>query len=87
MYLNQVYFGKAPGVLKKRPINILEKTWKIWTYPNRQLWRLVNSPNALDPYRHYNRAIHRRNVVLFAMKEYGMITKSQYEQAKAKSLR
>lgn len=47
---------------------------------------LIQSPSRLNPYRHPQRAINRRNVVLDAMVETGDITKQQAEEAKAAPL-
>jgi penicillin-binding protein 1B len=47
---------------------------------------LIQSPSRLNPYRHAQRAINRRNVVLDAMVETGDITKAQAEEAKAAPL-
>ncbi|MCL6572552.1 MAG: penicillin-binding protein, partial [Bacillus sp. (in: Bacteria)] len=40
------------------------------------------APNYLDPYKNYDIAMTRRNVVLGKMKELGMINNAQYNQAK-----
>lgn len=47
---------------------------------------IIQSPNRLNPFRHPERAIERRNVVLDTMVETGAITKGQAEQAKAEPL-
>jgi penicillin-binding protein 1B len=47
---------------------------------------LIQSPNYLNPFRHADRAIDRRNLVLDAMVETGAITKEQAESAKAEPL-
>ena len=47
---------------------------------------MIQSPSRLNPFRHPERAIERRNVVLDAMVETGDITKAQAEQAKAAPL-
>jgi penicillin-binding protein 1B len=47
---------------------------------------LIQSPNWLNPFRHSERAIERRNLVLDRMVETGAITKEQAEAAKAESL-
>jgi penicillin-binding protein 1B len=44
---------------------------------------LIQSPSRLNPYRHEERALVRRNTVLDAMVETGSITKEQAEEAKA----
>jgi penicillin-binding protein 1B len=47
---------------------------------------VIQSPSRLNPFRHPERALERRNVVLDAMVETGDISKSQAEQAKAAPL-
>ena len=47
---------------------------------------LIQSPNYLNPFRHADRAIDRRNLVLDSMVETGAITKDQAEAAKAEPL-
>jgi penicillin-binding protein 1B len=47
---------------------------------------LIQSPNRLSPFRHPDRAIERRNLVLDSMVETGAITKQQAEVAKAEPL-
>lgn len=44
---------------------------------------MIQSPSWLNPFRHPQRAMNRRNVVLDAMVETGSVTKQQAEQAKA----
>jgi penicillin-binding protein 1B len=48
---------------------------------------VIQSPSRLNPFRHPERALERRNVVLDAMVETGDITKAQAEQAKAAPLK
>jgi penicillin-binding protein 1B len=47
---------------------------------------IIQSPSRLNPYRHSDRAIERRNLVLDSMVETGAISKDQAEQAKASPL-
>jgi penicillin-binding protein 1B len=47
---------------------------------------MIQSPSRLNPFRHPERALERRNVVLDTMVETGDITKAQAEQAKAAPL-
>lgn len=47
---------------------------------------IIQSPNRLSPFRHPQRAIDRRNLVLDTMVETGAITKEQAEHAKAEPL-
>ncbi|MGG1689936.1 transglycosylase domain-containing protein [Heyndrickxia ginsengihumi] len=82
MYLNQVYFGEgAWGVQKAANKYFGKDVQDLDLSESATLAGLVNAPNALDPYNHYDRAIARRNIVLGAMKQYGMISKQQYDAA------
>jgi penicillin-binding protein 1B len=47
---------------------------------------MIQRPNYLSPYKHSERAMARRNLVLDAMVETGAINKTQAEQAKATKL-
>ncbi|MFZ1938135.1 MAG: PBP1A family penicillin-binding protein [Terracidiphilus sp.] len=47
---------------------------------------LIQSPSRLNPFRHADRAIERRNLVLDSMVETGAITKEQAEAAKKEPL-
>jgi penicillin-binding protein 1B len=47
---------------------------------------VIQSPNRLSPFRHPDRSIERRNLVLDAMVETGAITKDQAEAAKEEPL-
>lgn len=47
---------------------------------------IIQSPNRLNPFRHPERAMERRNLVLDSMVETGAITKEQAERAKAEQL-
>lgn len=83
MYLNQVYFGSGAW-------GIDQASWKYFNKDIGQvtiseaamLAGLLQSPSALDPFKHYDKAMNRRNVVLGAMKEEGMITEEEYKAAK-----
>ena len=47
---------------------------------------IIQSPSRLNPFRHAERAIERRNLVLDSMVEIGAITKGEAEKAKAEPL-
>ncbi len=47
---------------------------------------IIQSPNHLTPFRHAERALERRNLVLDSMVETGAITKDQAERAKEEPL-
>lgn len=68
----QAYFGKDVGQLNLPQCALLAG--------------MIRSPSWLDPFRHPQRALARRTVVLDAMVETGAISKEQAEQAKAAPL-
>jgi penicillin-binding protein 1B len=69
---SQAYFGKDA-----RQLNLAECAL---------LAGMIQRPNYFSPYRHTDRAIDRRNLVLDSMVETGAITKDQAERAKAEPL-
>lgn len=83
MYLNQVFFGSGSwgiGQASKKYFN--KSISEVTISEGALLAGLLQSPSARDPYRHLDRAIERRNVVLDRMKENGMITAEEHEAAK-----
>ena len=69
----QTFFGKNLGQLDLAESALLAGT--------------IQSPTRLNPYRHPERAMERRNVVLDSMVETGAITASEASRAKAEPLR
>jgi len=68
----RAYFGKNIGQLNLAECALLAG--------------MIQSPNRLNPYRHPERAMERRNIVLDSMVETGAITKEAAEAAKAQPL-
>jgi len=68
----QAYFGKDV-----RQLNLSESA---------MLAGIVQRPNYFNPFRHADRTIDRRNLVLDSMVETGAITKEQAERAKSEPL-
>lgn len=82
MYLNQVYFGSGAWGIDHASMKYFNKDITEVTLSEAALLAgLLQSPSALDPYKHYERAINRRDVVLVAMKELNMISDEQYSAA------
>ena len=69
---SQTYFGKDMGQLDLAECALLAG--------------IVQRPNYFNPFRHPERTIDRRNLVLDSMVETGAITKDQAERAKAEPL-
>ncbi len=69
---SQVYFGKDVGQLNLAECALLAG--------------MIQRPNYFSPYRHPDRALERRNLVLDSMVETGAITKETAEQTKLEPL-
>src|SRR5579875_700198 len=88
MYLNQVYFGSGAWGIGNASRKYFDKNIQDVTISEAaMLAGLLHAPNYLDPYKHYDLAMKRRDVVLAKMKERGMITGAQYKQAKAEKIK
>ena len=88
MYLNQVYFGSGAwgiGNASKKYFN--KNIQDVSLSEAAMLAGLLHAPNYLDPYRNYDGAMERRDVVLAKMKELGMISSTQYKQAIKEKIR
>lgn len=88
MYLNQVYFGSgAWGIGNASKKYFAKDINNVTVSEAAMLAGLLHAPNYLDPYKNYDLAMKRRNVVLAKMKELGFITNAQYNQAKKEKIR
>ncbi|MGG1401097.1 PBP1A family penicillin-binding protein [Bacillus salipaludis] len=82
MYLNQVYFGSGAWGIGNAAKKYFNKDIKDVSISEAALLAgLLHAPDYLDPYKNYDEAVKRRNVVLAKMKELNFITASQYKQA------
>jgi penicillin-binding protein 2A len=87
MYLNQVYFGSGSWGISQATRKYFNKDIdEISISEAATLAALLQAPNALDPYKHYDRALERRNVVLAKMKEHGMISQEEHKIAIAEKI-
>ncbi|WNF21123.1 PBP1A family penicillin-binding protein [Mesobacillus jeotgali] len=87
MYLNQVYFGSGAFGINNASKKYFAKNIQEVTISEAALLAgLLKAPSALDPYNNYEAAIKRRDVVLSKMNELGMITDSEYKQAKSEKI-
>lgn len=83
MYLNQVFFGSGSWGIDQAAKKYFNKDISSVTISEAaMLAGLLQSPSALNPYRHYDNAMERRDVVLHSMQELGMITAEEYSAAK-----
>lgn len=82
MYLNRIYFGEgAWGIKQAARIYFGKDVNQLTLGESAMLAGMIKAPSALSPYKHFNQAIERRNVVLRLMKEQGYITEQQMKQA------
>jgi penicillin-binding protein 1B len=91
MYANQVPLGQRgsfsiDGFGEAAQAYFGEDVSKLTLPECATLAGMIQSPSRLNPFRHPERALERRNVVLDAMVETGAISKEQAEQAKAAPL-
>ena len=82
MYMNQVYFGSGAWGVQNASLKYFGKdVEQINVSEAAMLAGIVNRPSALDPYKNYEGAVKRRNIVLGQMEKFDMITAAQYEEA------
>ncbi|OIK14164.1 penicillin-binding protein [Bacillus sp. MUM 116] len=82
MYLNQVYFGSGAWGIGNASKKYFNKDIKDVSISEAALLAgLLHAPDYLDPYKNYDEAVKRRNVVLAKMKDLNFITAEQYKQA------
>ncbi|MFD1707308.1 transglycosylase domain-containing protein [Siminovitchia sediminis] len=82
MYLNQVYFGSGAWGVQNAALKYFAKDVEELTLSeSAMLAGIVNRPSALDPYKNYEGAVKRRDLVLNQMLKYEMISESTYHDA------
>ncbi|WP_462409709.1 PBP1A family penicillin-binding protein [Neobacillus sp. Marseille-QA0830] len=87
MYLNQVYFGGGAWGIGNASKKYFNKNIEDVSISQAALLAgLLHAPDYLNPYKNYDEAIQRRNVVLAKMKELNMISDAEYTQAKAEKI-
>ncbi|MFH2060152.1 MAG: PBP1A family penicillin-binding protein [Pseudomonadota bacterium] len=81
-YINQIHFGAGAQGIEKAAHTFFGKPALELTLPEAALLAgLPKSPTNYNPYRYYERAINRRNIVLGRMVQAGFISKLEAEQA------
>lgn len=84
VYINQIHFGAGAQGVEKAADTFFGKSAKDLTLPEAALLAgLPKSPSAYNPFRHMDRALKRRQVVLQRMTETGYITADQAAGAAA----
>lgn len=88
MYLSVAYFGRsAYGIASATQIYFAKQPSQLSTGECAFLIGLLKGPATYDPWKHYDRAISRRNVVLNQMVKYNYISREEAEKIKNEQLR
>ena len=83
MYLNHIYFGHGAYGIKAAAEYFFNKDVRQLTLPECALLAaIVNVPAYYSPINHPDRALRRRNLVLYLMYKNGHISKEEYEKAR-----
>ena len=83
LYLNVSYFGKSAYGVETAARAYFGKSARELTLPESALFiALLKSPRDYDPARNYDRAIARRNLVLYNMVVTGKLDEAEYEKLK-----
>lgn len=86
-YLNQIYFGEgAWGIQRAAQVYFGKDVNKLTLSESAMLAGLIKAPSILSPFKNYDKAIQRRNIVLSLMKNEGYISESDLEKAKQQSI-
>lgn len=86
-YLNQIYFGEgAWGIQRAAQIYFGKDVNQLTLSESAMLAGLIKAPSILSPFKNYDKAIERRNIVLSLMKNEGYISQSDVEKAKEQSI-
>jgi membrane peptidoglycan carboxypeptidase len=81
-YINQIYFGAGAQGVEKAARTFFGKSALDLTLPEAALLAgLPKSPTSYNPFRHFDRAIERRNIVLQQMVRTGYISQEQAARA------
>ena len=79
VYLNHIYLGKkAYGVVAASSEYFNKSVSQLTLGEMAILAAMPKAPSYINPFKNYNRAIERRNWVLYRMYEDGYITKEEY---------
>jgi penicillin-binding protein 2A len=83
IYLNTIYFGDGEWGIKRAALHYFGKEVEDLTLDESALLAgLIKAPSALSPYRHLEKAIDRRDVVLDRMRQQNYISEEQLNEAK-----
>lgn len=82
MYLNRIYFGNGSWGIKRAAMGYFGKDVKDLSISEAAMIAgLIKAPSSLDPYKNYDKAIERRDMVLQMMNTHGFITDEEFKKA------
>ncbi len=80
MYINSVYYGNgAYGLFVASQRYFGKKPFDLTVPEIAYLVGVINRPTGYNAYINYDRALHRRNVVLYMMNDGGVISEDEFE--------
>ncbi len=83
LYLNQIYLGQGTYGIAAASLEYFDKSVKDLNFNEAALLAaLPKAPSKYDPFRYYETAIFRRNLVLKNLEENNYITKKQFKKLK-----
>ncbi|MBP3963227.1 transglycosylase domain-containing protein [Paenibacillus lignilyticus] len=81
MYINQIYFGEgAWGIKRAAETYFSKKVENLTLSESAMLAGIIRAPSALSPFKHLDKALERRNIVLQLMKDQGKLSPAAYEK-------
>ena len=88
LYLNQIYLGEGTYGIAAASLEYFDKSVKDLNYEESALLAaLPKAPSRYNPYRYYDTAVFRRNLVLNNLYNNNFITKKEFEVLKEKKIK
>ncbi|MGJ8656142.1 MAG: transglycosylase domain-containing protein [Akkermansiaceae bacterium] len=82
MYMNRIFWGGSIKGIESASRNYFEKSASELTLSeSAMLAGIISAPNAFTPFRHYDRAIKKRDITLRSMVQYDLITQAEADAA------
>ena len=86
-YLNQIYFGEgAWGIQRAAKTYFGKEASELTLSESAMLAGLIKAPSILSPFKNMEKAVERRDLVLFLMEQQGYISQNDMEKAKQQEI-
>ncbi len=87
MYMNRIFWGGSIRGIESASLTYFEKHASELTLgESAMLAGIISGPNAFSPFRHYKRAIKKRDLTLRSMVQFNFITQEQADAAKQEDI-